>query len=78
MSRTFGNEASEGVDLVTEGESSLEVGGLTEAGADAGRLPRALPAALAVVAGALDAAPVLPNVIDFDNLQFTCTRPYIN
>lgn len=65
---TFGFEANEGVDPATEGECSLEVVFLREAGAGAGLLPGVLPAALAVVAGALDVAPVLLQALDAANL----------
>lgn len=64
MARTVGGEASKGVEPVAEGQSSVKVATLVEAGADAGRGPGSLPALLAVVAGALDAAPVLVQTLD--------------
>jgi hypothetical protein len=70
--RTVGGEANNGIESAAEGESSLEVVLLVEAGADARRAPRVLPAALAVVAGALDVAPVLLQTLDVDNLS-TCS-----
>jgi hypothetical protein len=65
----FGLEADERVDPAAEGEGGLEVVLLLEAGAGAELLPGVLPVALAVVAGAPDAAPVLLQALDADNLS---------
>jgi len=65
----LGLEADQRVDPAAEVEGGLEVVLLLEAGAGAGLLPGVLPVAPAVVAGALDAAPVLVQALDAGNLS---------
>ena len=65
----LGLEADQRVDPAAEVEGGLEVVLLLEAGAGAGLLPGVLPVFLAVVAGALDAAPVLVQALDAGNLS---------